>query len=95
MWPDDVLSSLQVADLKPEGPLHRTVTQSGPYELQSLLPIRLRRQYLHELFPDLSVEANYEEEPDHHQLTVPRDEFLKDSCPVSLTATVTRSVSRA
>ena len=84
---------LQVADLKPQGPLHRSVTQSGPHELQSLLPIELRRQYLHELFPDLSVETNYEDEPDHHQLTIPRDEFSKDSYPVSLTATVTRSGS--
>ena len=52
-----------------------------------------RRQYLNEMFPDLSVEANYEQEPDHHQLTVPRDEFLKETRPVSLTATVTRLVS--
>lgn len=93
MRPDLASAAVQVADLKPQGPLHQTVTQSGPNELQSLLPIMFRRQYLNELFPDLSVEANYEEEPDHHQLTVPRDEFLKETCPVSLTATVSRSVS--
>ena len=91
IWPDSATSTLQVADLKPQGELYRTVTQSGPSELESLLPIELRRQYLHELFPDLSLEANYEEEPDHHQLIVPRDDFLKDSYPVSLKATVTRS----
>ena len=85
---------MQVADLKPGGALYRAVT-TGPSELQEHFPIELRRQYLHELFPDLSVDANYEEEPDHHQLIVPRDELTqeslaKDSCPVSLTANVTR-----
>ena len=83
---------MQVADLRPEGPLHRTVTTvtTLSHELQFHFSAELRRQYLHELFPDLSVEANFEEEPDHHQLMVPRDEFQKESCPVSLSADVTR-----
>ncbi|KAL3146706.1 hypothetical protein ABBQ38_014695 [Trebouxia sp. C0009 RCD-2024] len=80
---------LKTADLKPGGALYRAVT-TGPSELQDDFPLELRRQYLHELFPDLSVDANYEEEPDHHQLIVPRDELTQGSCPVSLTANVTR-----
>lgn len=83
---------MQVADLQPEGALHWAVT-SGRQDLQLHLPIELRRQYLHELFPDLSVEANYQEEPDRRQLIVPRD-FLDNYTPDvalnALKANVTR-----
>lgn len=77
--------AVQVADLRPRGVLHRAVTL-GQRELQEHLPVELRRQYLHELFPDLSVDANYEEEPDHHQLIVLREDFVN----VSYHADVTR-----
>ena len=32
-------------------------------------------QYLHELFPDLSLDANFEEEPDHQELVVAREDL--------------------
>jgi len=67
-----------VADLKPGGVLHRAVT-SGSNELQQHLPDSFRKQYLHELFPDLSVEANFEEEPNHYELVVPRDDVFSAS----------------
>ena len=59
--------------------LHRAAT-SGSDELPQYLPEDLRRQYLHELFPDLSLEANFEAEPDQHELTVPRDDIFRASC---------------
>ena len=68
----------QVADLKPGGVLHRAVT-SGSNELQQHLPDSFRKQYLHELFPDLSLEANFIEEPDHHELVVLRDDVFNAS----------------
>ena len=90
-WHADTSSeAVQVADLQPGGALHQAVT-SGSQDLQLHLPNELRRQYLHELFPDLSVHANYEEEAHHHQLVVPRDEFVGESPPaISLNANVTR-----
>ena len=68
----------QVADLKPGGVLHHAVT-SGSNELQQYLPDSFRKQYLHELFPDLSLEANFLEEPHHHELVVLRDDVFSAS----------------
>ena len=84
---------MQVADLKPKGVLHRATTL-GKSELQLHLPTALRRQYLLELFPDLSIDANYAEEQDHHQLVVSREEFESKMGPsVSLQAEIDRHMS--
>ena len=64
--------------------LHRAAT-SGSVELQQYLPEDLRRKYLHELFPDLSVEANFEEEPDQYSLVVPRDDIFAAACRAHFT----------
>ena len=67
-----------MADLKPGGVLYRAVT-SGSNELQQHLPDSFRKQYLHDLFPDLSLEANFIEEPNHHELVVLRDDVFSAS----------------
>ena len=64
--------------------LHHAAT-SGSIELQQYLPEELRRKYLHELFPDLSVEANFEEEPDQYSLVVPRDDIFAAACGAQFT----------
>ncbi|KAA6425607.1 MAG: E3 ubiquitin- ligase UPL5 [Trebouxia sp. A1-2] len=69
---------LKVADLEPCGVLHRAVT-FGSNELQQHLPDSLRKQYLHELFPDLSLEANFIEEPERYELVVLRDDVFHAS----------------
>lgn len=69
---------IQVEDLKPRGVLHHaciTAPAEGE-EFQEQLPEAVRRQYLHELFPDLSLEANFQNEPDHQELSVPREELV-------------------
>ena len=58
--------------------LHRAVT-FGSNELQQHLPDSLRKQYLHELFPDLSLEANFIEEPERYELVVLRDDVFHAS----------------
>ena len=73
-----------MADLKPEGALYHAVT-SDTNELQQHLPEELHRQYLHELFPDLTVDANYEEEPDHHELVVLREKVFYASWDANIT----------
>ena len=81
----------QAADLRPDGVLYRAVTSSdASIELQQQLPEDLRRKYLYELFPDLTVEANYEEEADHHELVVSRDELNQQVYTGSCNADITR-----
>ncbi|KAL0032905.1 hypothetical protein WJX77_005652 [Trebouxia sp. C0004] len=75
---------LKVADLKPGGVLHRAVT-SDSNELQQHLPDSFRKQYLHELFPDLSLEANFIEEPNHYELVVRRDDVFSESLKADIT----------
>ena len=68
---------MQAEDLKPQGVLHHaciTAPAEGE-EFQEQLPEAVRRQYLHELFPDLSLEANFQDEPDHQELIVPREDI--------------------
>ena len=75
---DQIVLMVQAEDLKPRGVLHHaciTAPAEGE-EFQQQLPEAVRRQYLHELFPDLSLEENFKDDPDHQELIVPREELV-------------------